>query len=38
MVRLQLIEEYAHSNNIPIMLSDGIDFLVDYINGDVYYV
>ena len=25
------IEEYAHSNNIPIMLSDGIDYLCNYI-------
>ncbi len=25
------IEEYAHDNNVPIMLSDGIDFMCDYI-------
>ena len=31
MVCLRVIEEYAHKNNIPIMLSDGIDFLTDYI-------
>ena len=31
MVCLRVIEEYAHKNNIPIMLPDGIDFLTDYI-------
>lgn len=31
MVCLQLIEEYASENNIPIMQKDGIDFLVKYI-------
>lgn len=31
MVRLRVIEEYAKENNIPIMLSDGIEFLTDYI-------
>ena len=31
MVRLRVIEEYAHENNIPIMMSDGIEFLTDYI-------
>lgn len=31
MVCLRVIEEYAHSNNIPIMLSDGIEFLTDFI-------
>lgn len=31
MVRLRVIEEYALKNNIPIMMSDGIDFLTDYI-------
>ncbi len=31
MVCLRVIEEYAHENNIPIMLSDGIDFLTDFI-------
>ena len=31
MVRLRVIEDYAHENNIPIMLSDGIKFLTDFI-------
>lgn len=31
MVRLRVIEEYAHKNNIPIMMSDGIEFLTDFI-------
>ena len=31
MVCLRVIEEYAHRNNVPIMLPDGIDFLTDYI-------
>ena len=31
MVCLRVIEDYAHSNNIPIMMSDGIEFLTDYI-------
>ena len=31
MVRLRVIEDYAHENNIPIMLSDGIEFLTDFI-------
>ena len=31
MVCLRVIEEYAHSNNIPIMMSDEIDFLTDFI-------
>ena len=34
MVRLRVIEDYAHDNNIPIMLSDGIDFLVNYIKDN----
>ena len=31
MVRLRVIEEYAHKNNIPIMMSDGIEFLTNFI-------
>lgn len=31
MVRILDIENYAHENNIPIMLPDGIDFLTNYI-------
>lgn len=31
MVRICELEEYAHKNNIPIMMSDGIEFLCDYI-------
>jgi predicted O-methyltransferase YrrM len=31
MVCLRVIEEYAHANNIPIMMSDGIEFLTDFI-------
>lgn len=31
MVRLRVIEEYALENNIPIMMSDGIEFLTDFI-------
>ena len=31
MVYIQLIEEYAKKNNIPIMLKDGIEFLTKYI-------
>ena len=31
MVRLRLIEKYAINNNIPIMMSDGIEFLTKYI-------
>lgn len=31
MVCLRVIEEYADKNNIPIMMSDGIEFLTDFI-------
>lgn len=31
MVCLRVIEEYAHENHIPIMMSDGIEFLTNYI-------
>lgn len=31
MVRIQLIEEYAKENNVPIMEKEGIEFLTDYI-------
>ena len=31
MVRIRELEEYAKINNIPIMLPDGIEFLLDYI-------
>lgn len=31
MVRICELEEYAHKNNIPIMLNDGIEFLCEYI-------
>ena len=31
MVCLRVIGDYAHENNIPIMLSDGIEFLTDFI-------
>lgn len=34
MVRILDLEEYAHHNNIPIMLSDGIEFLLDYIKNN----
>lgn len=30
-IRLKEIEEYAHFNNVPIMLPDGIEFLTDYV-------
>lgn len=29
--RIKLLEEYAKDNNIPIMMSDGIEFLLNYI-------
>lgn len=29
--KIELIEEYASKNNIPIMQKDGIEFLIDYI-------
>ncbi len=31
-LRIQKLEEYALLNNIPIMMSDGIEFMLDYIN------
>ncbi len=31
MVRILDLEEYAYKNNIPIMMSDGIEFMCDYI-------
>lgn len=31
MVHIRVIEEYAKKNNIPIMMSDGIEFLTQYI-------
>ena len=31
MVCLRIIEDYAHKNNIPIMMSDGIEFLTEFI-------
>lgn len=31
MVHIRVIEEYAKENNIPIMMSDGIEFLTNYI-------
>ena len=31
MVYIQLIEQYAYDNNIPIMMKDGIEFLTNYI-------
>lgn len=31
MVHLRVIEKYAKENNIPIMMSDGIEFLTNYI-------
>lgn len=31
MVRILELEEYAKNNNIPIMLPDGIEFMLDYI-------
>ena len=34
MVRILDLENYAHENNIPIMLSDGIEFLLKYIKGN----
>ena len=34
MVCIQLIEEYARNNNIPIMLDDGIEFLTNYIRDN----
>ena len=30
-IRISDLEEYAHINHIPIMMSDGIEFLTDYI-------
>lgn len=30
-VQIEKLEEYAHDNNIPIMMKDGINFLKDYI-------
>lgn len=32
MVRILDIEEFASKNNIPIMMKDGIEFMLDYIN------
>ena len=34
MVRILDLEEYAHKNNIPIMMEDGIEFLLDYIKNN----
>ena len=34
MVRILDLEEYAHKNNIPIMMSDGIEFLLEYIKNN----
>lgn len=34
MVRILDLEEYASKNNIPIMLKDGIEFLLDYIKSN----
>lgn len=34
MVRILDLENYAHENNIPIMLGDGIEFLLKYIKGN----
>lgn len=34
MVRILDLENCAHENNIPIMLSDGIEFLLKYIKGN----
>lgn len=34
MVRILDLEEYASKNNIPIMLSDGIEFLLEYIKNN----
>ena len=34
MVRILDLENYAHENNIPIMLSDGIEFLLKYMKGN----
>lgn len=31
MVRILELEEYAKNNNIPIMMKDGIEFMLDYI-------
>jgi len=31
MVSILEIEKYAHENNIPIMMSDGIEFMLEYI-------
>jgi predicted O-methyltransferase YrrM len=31
MVHIRRLEEYAKDNNIPIMMKDGIEFLLDYI-------
>ena len=31
MVRILELEEYAKENNIPIMMKDGIEFLLKYI-------
>ena len=33
-IRLEDIEYYAKSNNIPIMLKDGINFLTEYIKNN----
>lgn len=34
MVRILEIETYAHENNIPIMMKDGIEFLCEYIKNN----
>ena len=34
MVRILDLEEYAHKNNIPIMMKDGIEFLLEYIKNN----
>lgn len=34
MVRLRVIEEYAHQNNVPIMEPEGIEFLTNYIKNN----
>ena len=33
-IRIEDIEEYARLNHIPIMLKDGIDYLVNYIKNN----
>ena len=33
-LRIEKLEEYAHQNNIPIMMSDGIDFMLEYIENN----